>query len=91
MDTDLVLYLGRSALETALLMAAPVLAVTLLVGVGVAMLQAVTSIRDMTLGLVFKLVAVGLTLLVCGGWMIQIAVTFTAQVFNHVQSIGVAR
>jgi len=91
MDGDLAMYLGRRALETALLLAAPVLGVTLVVGIVVAMLQAVTSIRDMTMGLVLKLACVGGTLLVCGGWMMRIAVGFTAEIFNHIQAIGLGR
>ena len=91
MDADFVLNIGRRALETALLLAAPVLGVTLVIGVLVAMLQAVTSIRDMTMGMVLKIAGVGLTMLVAGGWMMQIAVSFTAEVFNHMQSIGLGR
>ena len=91
MDGDLVLYIGKRGLETALILTAPVLGVTLVVGVIVAMLQAVTSIRHMTLGLALKLVCVGVTLLICGGWMMQVAVGFAAEMFNHVHSVGLAR
>lgn len=91
MNGDLILYIGKRGLETTLMLAAPVLVVTLVVGVLVAMLQAVTSIRDMTLGLALKLVCVGITLLVCGGWMMQMAVSFAAEIFNHVHSVGLAR
>ena len=88
MDPEFVLHIGRRALETALLVSAPVLSVALVVGVLAAMLQAVTSIRDMTLGVVMKIAAVGATLLICGGWMMQLAVSFTIEIFNHVQSLG---
>ena len=88
MDTDVVLYIGKRALETAMLISAPVLLSTLLVGVLVAMLQAVTSIRDMTAGMVLKLACVGVTLLVFGGWMMQVAISFTLEVFNQVNSLG---
>lgn len=91
MDGDLILYIGKRGLETALMLAGPVLGVTLVVGILVAMLQAVTSIRDMTLGLALKLVCVGITLLFCGGWMMQMAVSFAAEIFNHVHSVGLAR
>jgi flagellar biosynthetic protein FliQ len=84
MNSDLVLYLGQQALRTALLLAAPVLIVTLVVGLVVAMLQAVTSIRDMTLGLVLKIASVGVTLLFAGGWMMHQAVSFTSRVFNQI-------
>ena len=88
MNADLALYLGQQALRTALLLAAPVLIVTLVVGLLVAMLQAVTSIRDMTLGLVLKIASVAVTLLLVGGWMVQMAVEFTGEVFNHMQAMG---
>jgi flagellar biosynthesis protein FliQ len=88
MDADLVLYLSRRTLETALLLSAPVLVVTLILGIGVAMLQAVTSIKDMTMGLVLKLGGVGITMLVTGGWSLQVAVDFTREIFNHVQQLG---
>ena len=88
MSTEFCLYLGRRALETALLLGGPVLLVTLLVGFAISMFQAVTSIRDMTMGLVVKLACVGLTLLAFGGWMVQVAVGFATEVFNHMQSVG---
>jgi flagellar biosynthetic protein FliQ len=88
MDSDMVLYLGRRTLETALLLSAPVLVVTLALGIVVAMLQAVTSIRDMTIGLVMKLAGVGITMLVTGGWSLQVAVDFTQEVFNHLSELG---
>ena len=88
MDADLVLYLTRRTLETALLLAAPTLAVVLLLGAGVALFQAVTSIKDMTIGLVLKLVGVGVTTLLTGGWSLQVAVDFTREIFNHMQMLG---
>ena len=91
MDAELFVYVGRRALETGMLLAGPVLAVALMVGVLVTMLQVVTSIRDMTTVLVVKIAAVGLTLLICGSWMTKIAVNFTLEIFNHVQSVGLGR
>ena len=88
MDGALVMYLGRRALETAMLIAAPALGVVLVIGFIVAMLQAVTSIRDMTTGMVLKLGCLGITLLICGGWMMELAVSFTKEIFNHLQSMG---
>lgn len=88
MDGDLVLYLTRRTLETALLVSAPVLAVTLVMGIAVAMIQTVTSIKDMTMGLVLKLAGVGVTMLVTGGWSLQVAVDFTREIFNHIQALG---
>jgi flagellar biosynthetic protein FliQ len=88
MDADLVLFLTRRTLETALLLSAPVLVVVLVLGAAVALFQAVTSIKDMTIGLVLKLAGVGVTVLVTGGWSLQVAVDFTREIFNHMQMLG---
>ncbi len=87
MDGDFVLYLSRRTLEVALMLAAPALVMALGVGLLTAMLQAVTSIRDMTLGMVMKIFAVGVTMLVFGGWMLQVAMGFTYEIFNHMKSV----
>ncbi len=88
MTPEFVLYIGRRAMETALLLATPVLGVTLVVGFLVAMIQAVTSIKDMTMGMVLKLLCVGVTMLLFGGWMLHVAVGFTAEVFGHLRGMG---
>jgi len=59
----------------------PILGVALVVGVGVSILQAVTQIQEMTLTFVPKILAIGLTLLVCGGWMLRSLVSFSEQLF----------
>lgn len=88
MNGDMVLFIGRRALETAMLIAAPVLVATLLMGLLVGMFQAVTSIRDMTLGIVLRLACVAVTLMICGGWMLRQAIGFTNEVFSQLQGMG---
>jgi flagellar biosynthetic protein FliQ len=88
MDSSFALYLGRHTLETALLLAAPILVTCMAVGVTVTLLQAVTSIRDMTLTMVPKLLAVGAVALFLGGWMLRVVLSFTNQIFGHIQNIG---
>ena len=88
MDSSFVLYLGRHTLETALMIAAPILLTCMMVGVIVTLLQAVTSIRDMTLTIVPKLLAVGVIILIFGGWMLQIILQFSNEIFAHVQNVG---
>jgi flagellar biosynthetic protein FliQ len=88
MDSSFALYLGRHALETALLLAAPILLTCMIVGVVVTLLQAVTSIRDMTLTVVPKLLSVGVVILIFGGWMLGVILKFTNEIFGHVQNIG---
>lgn len=88
MDSSSVLYLGRYTLEITLLLSAPILITCLVVGVVVTLLQAVTSIRDMTLTIIPKLIAVCVVTLLCGGWMLQVAIKFTNEIFGYIQNIG---
>ncbi len=88
MNTELVLYLGRRVLETALIISSPVLAVALVVGFATAIFQAVTSIRDMTLGIVLKLACVGFAIMIFGSWMMETAMVFTTEIFNHMQMVA---
>jgi flagellar biosynthetic protein FliQ len=88
MDSSFIVYLGRHTLETALLLAAPILLTCLIVGLVVTLLQAVTSIRDMTLTIVPKLIAVCAVTLICSNWMLQILLSFVNEIFGHIQNIG---
>ncbi len=87
MNAETILFLGRRTLETGLLLSAPVLIVALLSGIVISLFQAVTSMRDMTLGVVVKIAAVGITLLVAGGWMLELSLGFTQEIFDTIQSM----
>ena len=87
MDSSFILYLGRHTLETALLLTAPILLTCMVVGVAMTLFQAVTSIRDMTLTIVPKLLAVGAVMLICGGWLIEVILKFTTEIFGHIQNV----
>ena len=88
MDSSFALYLGRHTLETALLVATPILLTCVVVGLLVTLLQAVTSIRDMSLTVVPKLIAVGFVTLLTGGWVLGVLLKFVNQIFAHIQNIG---
>ncbi|HEG42669.1 MAG TPA: flagellar biosynthetic protein FliQ [Phycisphaerales bacterium] len=88
MDADYIIYLGRHTLETALMLAAPILIVCATTGIVISLFQAVTSLRDMTLTIVPKLVGVGFALLVFGNWMLDVIMKFTLEIFNQIQSYG---
>jgi flagellar biosynthetic protein FliQ len=88
MGMDYIIYLGRHTLETALLLSAPILLVCAFTGILVSLFQTITSLKDMTLTIVPKLVAVGFTALLFGNWMLEILMKFTTEVFNQIQSYG---
>jgi flagellar biosynthetic protein FliQ len=88
MDSSFALYLGRHTLETALILSAPILITCMVVGIAITLLQAVTSIRDMTLTIVPKLLAVGAVTLLFGGWMLQVVMGFSTEIFDLIKNIG---
>ncbi len=88
MDSSFVIYLGRQAIETALLVAAPILLTCVVVGVVVTLFQAVTSIRDMSLTVVPKLMAVAFVTVLFGSWMLGVLLKFMNEIFGHIQNIG---
>jgi len=66
----------REALWLVFLVASPTLTIALIVGVGIGLFQALTSVQEMTLTFVPKLAAVGVTFLITMGFMSQSIVTF---------------
>lgn len=84
MTTDAVMDIGRSALETMLLLSAPMLLFSLVAGLLVSVFQAVTQINEATLSFVPKILAVFLAFLLFFPWMMSVAVGFTAQVFANI-------
>ncbi|ACU53125.1 flagellar biosynthetic protein FliQ [Acidimicrobium ferrooxidans DSM 10331] len=84
MNDAAVLQIARTALEVATLVAGPVLAVALLVGLVVALAQTLTQIQEATLSFVPKLAAIALVLLFTGHWMLQELTTMTTQLYSQI-------
>jgi flagellar biosynthetic protein FliQ len=81
MPFALILDLARDALTLALMLAGPLLAVALGVGLLVSLIQAVTSIQEQTLSFVPKLFAVAITFIILLSWMLQSMMKFTTELF----------
>ena len=81
------LSLAQSALTITLTLAAPVLVVSLVLGVLISLFQAATQINEATLSFVPKLVGVCAVLLVLGSWMMQQIVSFTTNLFNTLPTL----
>lgn len=82
MTPELAVDICRKAIETILMAAAPMLIVALLVGLLVSIFQAATQINEQTLTFVPKIVAVFITLLIFGSWLIKILTLFTVGLFD---------
>jgi flagellar biosynthetic protein FliQ len=81
MSEQLVVYYGQMGLLTCLYLGGPLLMTALVVGTAVSVLQAVTQVQEMTLVFVPKILAVFFVLAFAGGWMLQMAVGFSTQMF----------
>jgi flagellar biosynthetic protein FliQ len=82
MTESYVLSLAQSSVTLMLILAAPVLLVSLLVGSLISLVQAATQINEVTMTFIPKIVAIGLVLAFLGSWMIQQLLVFTTNIFN---------
>ena len=80
---EVVLDIVRDAIYLIITTAAPLLLVSLVVGLIVSIFQTVTSIQEQTLTFVPKIVAVFLTLMLLGGWMLNKMVDFMTKLWNN--------
>lgn len=87
MPISLILDLTRDALWMTLLLSGPIMAVALVVGLLISVLQTVTSVQEQTLSFVPKLIAVGVTILVLMSWMIQQMLRYTTELFRSLPGL----
>lgn len=87
MNADSVLTITRDAIGLALMLAAPLLVVSLLVGVLVGLFQAATQINEMTLSFIPKLMAMAAVALLTGPWMLSLIVDYTRRLFEQIPTL----
>ena len=88
MNEAVVLALARQSLLVALEVGAPILGVSLVVGIVVSLIQAVTQVNEMTLTFVPKLIGVFVAMLIFGPWMMSTLLDFSAGIFANMASYG---
>ena len=88
MTQQIVVFLARRTLTTGLMVVGPLLLAGLVVGVVVAVFQAVTSIREMTLTIVPKVLAVVAMILWLLPWMLNVIVSYTANMLQWIRVLG---
>jgi len=79
-----VVTIGQQALTVMLLLAAPLLITSLVVGLIVSVLQAATQINEMTLTFIPKLIGTLLALVVAGPWMLTFFVDYVRRLFESI-------
>ncbi len=81
MTPDDVVALARRALETTLLLAGPLLLTSLVVGVVISLLQAVTQIQEQTLTFVPKFLAIVVVFVLMLPWAMNLMIGYATELF----------
>jgi len=82
MSTGVVIDIAREALWLIIKCSAPLLLVSLVVGLVISIFQTVTSIQEQTLTFVPKILSIFITLIICGGWIMDNIVSFMQRLFE---------
>ena len=78
----------QAAMIVALKLSAPILIVSVAIGLVVSIFQAATQIHEQTLTFVPKLVAIALVLIILGPWMMEVMNDFMMYLFDMMKKIG---
>ena len=87
MDTGTVINIARQTVCIIVKTAVPVLLVSMIVGLVISLFQTLTSIQEQTLTFVPKLIAILLTLMLLGAWMLNQITGFMGNLWNFSQYI----
>ncbi|GBG00718.1 flagellar export apparatus protein FliQ [Azospira sp. I13] len=87
MTPETVMNIGRQAVEITILVSSPVLIVALVVGLLISVFQAATSLNETTLSFVPKIIAMFLTLVFAGPWMLQMMTDYIQRLFSSIPSL----
>ena len=84
MTPESVMTMGRQAVEVTLMVGAPLLLVALAVGLLVSIFQAATQINEATLSFIPKLVAIFVTMVVAGPWMLSVMLDYMRYILTGI-------
>jgi flagellar biosynthesis protein FliQ len=87
MTEQFIIHLAREAFFTAFLVSAPILIASAIVGLIISIFQSATSINEMTLTFVPKLIVIAIVLVIALPWIIDVFVSFTREIFNQIPNI----
>ena len=87
MTPDLALQLFAKLFSTALVVCAPILGITMLVGLVISVLQVITQVQEASLTFVPKLLTAGLVVLIFGSWMLRKLAQFAVELWGGIPSM----
>ena len=82
MTVDNVVEITRTTLYTIILTSAPMLLVSLVIGLAISIFQTVTSIQEQTLTFVPKLVGIFVMMMILGHWMLNNMTEFMTELWS---------
>ena len=88
MTQEYVITLTQNAVFTVLMVASPMLGLALVIGLAIGIFQAVTSINEMTLTFIPKIIVVLLAVVFFSPWILNIFLTFTQELINSIPLIA---
>ena len=88
MSTDAVMDVFHYAMLVAMKIAAPILLISMGVGLIISIFQAATQIHEQTLTFVPKLIAIAVILVLCGGWMMSTISDFYTYIMDFIVNMG---
>ena len=83
LSTGIVIDIAREALWLIIKCSAPLLIVSLVVGLTISIFQTITSIQEQTLTFVPKILSIFITLIIAGGWIMENIITFMNHLFEN--------
>lgn len=87
MEQAQIIKVIQDALNTIMLVAAPVLIIAMVVGIIVSIFQATTQINEQTLAFVPKIIAIFIALIIFGGWMLTNLTDFTHRIYGYINTM----
>jgi flagellar biosynthetic protein FliQ len=88
MNTDVAIFWLREALRAGFMVLGPVLGAALLAGILVSLFQAVTSMQEMTLSFIPKLLAIAAVFFFLLPWMLQMLIDFSTEIFAAIPDVS---
>jgi flagellar biosynthesis protein FliQ len=87
LQADLALRMLGDLFWTGLLVCAPVLGLTMIVGLLVSVFQVITQVQEMSLTFVPKLLVAAVALLAFGPWMLRMLASFSTRLWSGIPSM----
>ncbi|MEZ5649178.1 MAG: flagellar biosynthesis protein FliQ [Burkholderiaceae bacterium] len=88
MSPELVLEIGRQAMQTLLMVSMPLLGVAMAVGLLVSVTQAITQINETTLSFLPKLIAIAAAIVLVGPWLISLMTHFIREMLETIPLVA---